>query len=69
MVKTDYADYTDFQNYIKNNFIIDYADYTDFQNYIKNNFIIDYADSTDCQDHLKIVLSLATLATLIFNST
>ena len=25
----DYADYTDLQDYIRNNFIIDYADYTD----------------------------------------
>ena len=27
MVIIDYADYTDFQDYIKNNFIIDYTDY------------------------------------------
>ena len=29
MVIIDYADYTDFQDYIKDNFSIDYADYTD----------------------------------------
>ena len=27
----DYADCTDLQGYIKNDFIIDYADYTDLQ--------------------------------------
>ena len=30
MVTIDYADYIDFQDYIKDNFIIHYADYTDY---------------------------------------
>ena len=29
MLTIDYTDYTGFQDYIKNNFIIDYADCTD----------------------------------------
>ena len=44
---SSFTDYTDLQDYIKNNFIIDYTAYTDLQDYIKNNFIVDYADYTD----------------------
>ena len=37
---------TDFQDYIKNDFIIDYIDY---QDHLKNCFVIDYADNADIQ--------------------
>ena len=33
MVITDYADYTDSQDYIKNNFTSDYADYAVIKGY------------------------------------
>ena len=60
-----HANYTDFQGYIKNNFINDYTDYYDLQDYITNNFIVDYADHTDLQDYIKKNSSLTTLTTLI----
>ena len=59
MVIIGYADYNDFQVYVKNNFIIDYADCTDYQDHLKNCLIIDYAD---------YAAILTTLTTLIFNT-
>ena len=53
MVIIDYTDYTDFQDYIKNNFIIDYADCTDYQDHLKNCFITDYAGCADIQLYVK----------------
>ena len=53
MVIIDYADYTNFQDSIKNNFIIDYADSTDYQDHLKNCFIIDYAGYADIQLYVK----------------
>ena len=41
---TDYADFRDYTQYIKNNFTSDYTNYADFQYQIRNNFITDYAD-------------------------
>ena len=53
----DYAHYTDFQDYIKNNFVIDYTDYSHYQDHLKICFIIYSADYADI---------LATLTTLIY---
>ena len=48
---TDYADFRDYIQHIKNNFTSDYANYADFQYQIRNNFITDYADYADFRDY------------------
>ena len=47
---TDYADFRDDIQRIKNNFTSDYTNFADFQYQIKNNFITDYADYADFRD-------------------
>ena len=39
---TDYADFRDYIQYIKNNFTSDYANYADLKYQIRNNFITHY---------------------------
>ena len=60
---TDYADFTDYIQHIKNNFTSDYANYADFQYLTSNKFTTDNVDYTDFRD------SLTTLTTLIFSTT
>ena len=48
---TDYGDFRDNIQHIKNNFISDYANYADFQYQIRNDFITDYTDYADFRSH------------------
>ena len=48
-----YVEYTDFQGYIKNNFIIDWAESTDRQDCLEICFNIDYVDCADIQLYVK----------------
>ena len=66
---TNYADYTDFGDYMQNSIITNYAGYADIQYYMKNNSITDYANYADFRDCMKIVLPLTTLTTLILETT
>ena len=78
---TDYADYADIHDNMKNIFITDYADIHDN---MKNSFITDYADIqdnmknssiTEFADYLvfytsrEIISSLTTLTTAILETT
>ena len=41
---TNYTDYNNIQQYMKNNFITDYSDFRDYAQYRENNFTSDYAN-------------------------
>ena len=62
-----HADYTDFQDYIKNiYFINDYADYTDLQDYIKKNSSLTTLTTLIIKITWKSALSFIQLTTLIY---
>ena len=56
---TDYVDFRDYIQHIKNNFTSDYANYADFQYQITHNFIT--LTTMILKTACKIVLSLTTL--------
>ena len=64
---TDYIDFRDEIQHIKNNSTSDYANYVDFQYQITHNFI--KLTTMILKTAWKIVLSVTVLTMLMFNTT